>query len=655
MEKIRQRHQQINRLAQITSLGFALLIAAILLTVVGFILIFAIDGFQTYGFSNLLFQGQFDRNTERYSFWVPFSVTLLTSAGALLVAAPLGIKVAIFTKYRLRPSYRKYVLVLFQTLSGIPSVIFGFFAAQSLGLIWQRLLGISPFSIFNGAIMLAFMVLPTIITLTLDSLNSIDTNFLPSTQALGSTRSRAIYKVCKRGARAGILVAIIIAFSRAVGESMAVSMILQAQPSDAFLATGAFGIFNSSSQSLGAFISTAMFADSDPEQIRPLLYAFGLILLVLSMGFNFVIMAFSKTRTRRPHSRWRRAELALEHGLLWAPRQLKRACEWLSFGPARRRLTDPNAAVTYMRLRKQTYRWSWTYTAWKLAGEILAFILCLGFVSWIVGDILINGLIGVAAAPDNFFIYSKNSVFQSFVNTLLIIACCLIIGFPIALLCAIYLNEYAREGKLKRLVVFFLDSLGSLPSIIFGLFGLLFFIQTFGWTASGPMGNSLIAGALTLILVILPAFVRLLEQALKTVPTEIRTNAYALGSTKWETIRKLVLPAALGAIITAIVSTVGRIFSETAPLYLTAGLSSARITALDQAGTTLTTHIYAQIFSPSSNAIQVQYQAAFLTLLMVLVLVLIGYLLIPNYRWLKTELLNRWAALAPRRHRAGGK
>ena len=632
-----------NKVAQYSSLGFALFIGGLLITLISFILIYAIDGFKNFGFSNILFQGSFDRQNENFSFWVPFSATLLTSTIALILAVPIGIKIAIFTKYRLRKSARKYVFIIFQTLGGIPSVIFGFFAAQSLGVIWQKLFGISPFSIFNGAIMLMFMVLPTIVALTIDSLNSVDESIFASAQALGNTKSRAIYKICKKSARAGIFVAIIIALARAIGESMAVSMILQAQPGDTFFSSGLFGVLNSSTQTLGAFISTAMFADADPEKIRPLLYAFGLILLFLSMVLNMFIMVFSRKRKNKQNSRWTRMEHWIDKYIFWIPLQFKILFTKLSFkSQYDNKSADLDQVIKYIHDRNLNYKWGWFYATWKITWEVICFALALGFVGWIIGDIVINGLLGVSADPTNFFTYSKNSVFQSFVNTLIIIITCLIIGFPIALMCAIYLNEYARDGKLKKTVIFFLDSLGSLPSIIFGIFGLLFFIQTFGWTASGKLGNSLIAGAMTLILVVLPSFVRLLEQALKNVPDDIRHNAYALGSTKWQTIRKLVLPAALVSIITGIVSTVGRIFSETAPLYLTAGLSSSKISVLNQAGTTLTTHIYAQIFSPSANALQVQYQAAFLTLFIVGLLVIVGYVIIPNFKQIKEDFWQHW-------------
>lgn len=168
------------------------------------------------------------------------------------------------------------------------------------------------------------------------------------------------------------------------------------------------------------------------------------------------------------------------------------------------------------------------------------------------------------------------------------------------------------------------------PSILFGMFGLLLFIQVLGLTSSGSLGNSLIAGCLTLVIVILPVFIRLLENALKTVPKEIRTNSFALGNSKLQTIFKLVLPMALGAIVTSIVTVIGRILSETAPLYLTAGLSSSVVTSLDRPGTTLTTQIYAQLFSSTANSKDIQYQAALLTITFVLSLIIIGYFIIPR-------------------------
>ncbi|MDK2819906.1 MAG: phosphate ABC transporter, permease protein PstA, partial [Mycoplasmataceae bacterium] len=128
--KFLKTKNNVNSFVRALSISFSLLVGIIFLTLFSFIFWMAIKGFQDYGW-DILFSGNF----ENYSFWVPFSVTLLTSGIAILFSVPIGIKVAIFTKYRLHKRWRSKIIILFQTLSGIPSVIFGLFAANSLGLL----------------------------------------------------------------------------------------------------------------------------------------------------------------------------------------------------------------------------------------------------------------------------------------------------------------------------------------------------------------------------------------------------------------------------------------------------------------------------------------------------------------------------------------
>ncbi|WP_022935551.1 phosphate ABC transporter permease PstA [Mesomycoplasma moatsii] len=640
MKKIENQYK-LNKIAKWTSLTFSLFMILLFVVLVIFIFIFAIQGFVNFGIVNILFSGKFDASKDQYSFWIPFSITILTSLIALIIAVPIGIRVALFTKYRLPKNYRKSVLVIFQVLSGIPSVIFGLFAEQSLGKIWNTLFGISPNSIFNGSIMLCFMVIPTIVTMTLDALNNIEDTLINNPLALGNTKTRAIYKVAKKAAKPEIVVAVILAISRAIGESMAVSMILQAQPSSAIYTNGFGSFLNSSSQTLGAFISTAMFADKDPEKIRPLLYTFGFLMLLTSMILNLFILSFSRKRNKKNKSWFYRFEQNLYEYVSWIPLQFKIIWERIIFKSKNViSVNNVDEVPKYIRDRNINYKFQNVYPIWKIFWEIFFTLICFSFVCWIVGDIIFNGILGINEEPKLFFLYSKNSTTQSLINTFLIIFICLVIGFPLSLLVAIYLNEFSINKTFKKVILFFLDSLGTTPSIIFGMFGLLLFIQTFGWSSNGVYGNSLIAGALTLIIVIIPSFTRLLEQSLKNVPKEIRLNSFALGNTRLQTIWKLVLPMALISITTSIISTIGRIFSETAPLYLTAGLSSSKYSMLNRPGTTLTTQIYAQIFSPNSNAIDIQYQAAFMTIIFILCLILVGYVLIPNRKKIKNWIQN---------------
>ncbi len=155
------------------------------------------------------------------------------------------------------------------------------------------------------------------------------------------------------------------------------------------------------------------------------------------------------------------------------------------------------------------------------------------------------------------------------VNTIYIILISMLIATPIGVGAAIYLNEYAKPGRLVTLIEFATETLSGIPSIIFGLFGMMFFGQTLG------LGYSLLTGSLTLILMVLPLITRNTQEALKTVPDGYRQGAVGLGAGKWYTIRTILLPSSMPGIITGVILAIGRIVGESAALLFTAG--SAKI------------------------------------------------------------------------------
>ncbi|MDF2510233.1 MAG: hypothetical protein K0S04_99 [Herbinix sp.] len=151
------------------------------------------------------------------------------------------------------------------------------------------------------------------------------------------------------------------------------------------------------------------------------------------------------------------------------------------------------------------------------------------------------------------------------INTLYIIILTLIIAIPLGVGAAIYLNEYARPGKVVRIIEFTTETLAGIPSIIFGLFGYVFFGITL------KLGYSVLTGSLTLTLMVLPLITRNTQEALKTVPTSYRSGALGIGATKWYMIRTILLPSAMPGIITGIILSIGRIVGESAALLFTAG------------------------------------------------------------------------------------
>lgn len=187
----------------------------------------------------------------------------------------------------------------------------------------------------------------------------------------------------------------------------------------------------------------------------------------------------------------------------------------------------------------------------------------------------------------------KVGIAGNIVNTCLIIILTMVIAVPLGIGSAIYLNEYAERGKAVALIEFATETLAGIPSIIFGLFGMLFFGEKLG------LGYSLLTGALTLILMILPLLTRNTQEALKAVPAMYRSAAIALGSGKWHMIRTVLLPAALPGILTGIILAVGRIIGESAALLFTAGSAkflpknlAALLHKPWQSGGTLTIQMY---------------------------------------------------------------
>lgn len=150
-------------------------------------------------------------------------------------------------------------------------------------------------------------------------------------------------------------------------------------------------------------------------------------------------------------------------------------------------------------------------------------------------------------------------------NTLYIIILTLLIATPIGVGGAIYLNEYAKPGRLVKLIEFTAETLSGIPSVIFGLFGMVFFGNTLG------LGYSILNGALTLTLMVLPLIVRNTQEALRTVPDSYRSGALGMGATKWYMIRTILLPSAKSGILTGVILAVGRIVGESAALLFTAG------------------------------------------------------------------------------------
>ncbi|MGI6495730.1 MAG: phosphate ABC transporter permease PstA [Kiritimatiellia bacterium] len=214
-------------------------------------------------------------------------------------------------------------------------------------------------------------------------------------------------------------------------------------------------------------------------------------------------------------------------------------------------------------------------------------------------------------------------------GTLLLTIGSMLIALPLGLIAAVYFQEFAAEGRLMSMLRACVNTLAGVPSIVFGLFGLAFFINTVGVSN----GKSLLAGALTLALLILPTLIRAAEEAIRAVPQSYREAAYALGASKWRTIVSVILPAALPGILTGVVISMGRAAGETAPIIFTAAVSVGRSPTLrsffTQPSPALSWNIYN--LSTEHEAIEairhVQYGMVATLVVMVLLLNLVAIIL----------------------------
>lgn len=240
----------------------------------------------------------------------------------------------------------------------------------------------------------------------------------------------------------------------------------------------------------------------------------------------------------------------------------------------------------------------------------------------IIGYILYRGIPSLtwnllSTEPNN--LTGNIGILPNILNTLYIIFVAMIIVLPLGVGAAIYLTEYSSSRKLTNLISFAAEILTGIPSILFGLVGMLIFIQI------GGLKQGILAGALTLVLMVLPTIISNTRESLLTVPRSYREGALALGSGKWHMIRTVVLPSALDGIITGCILSVGRIISESAALLFTAGFGLKMIgfvQALQSSSATLTVALY--IYASERGAYDIAFAIAIVLMALTLALNLIA-------------------------------
>ncbi|MCG1011121.1 phosphate ABC transporter permease PstA [Tepidanaerobacter sp. GT38] len=251
---------------------------------------------------------------------------------------------------------------------------------------------------------------------------------------------------------------------------------------------------------------------------------------------------------------------------------------------------------------------------------IVSTILTIGLLLFLIGYIMIKGIPHIKPELFQWEYNTLNvSLMPALINTVIMTLISLLIAAPIGVFSAIYLVEYAKKGnKLVSIIRITAETLSGIPSIVYGLFGLLFFVTALGW------GMSLLAGAFTLSIMILPLIMRTTEEALKAVPNSYREGSYGLGAGKLRTVFKIVLPSAMPGILAGVILGIGRIVGESAALIYTAGTVAEIPKGSDflfDSTRTLSVHMYAL----ASEGLYVNQSYATAVILLIIV-VLINYL-----------------------------
>lgn len=238
-------------------------------------------------------------------------------------------------------------------------------------------------------------------------------------------------------------------------------------------------------------------------------------------------------------------------------------------------------------------------------------VLILAVLAFIIIYVLTQGLGGLSR---EFFSSARKGIWPMLLTTVYVVLVSLAVALPVGIITAVYLTEYACSPKLIRVLRLAIETLAGIPSIIYGLFGLLVFCRFMGF------GQSIIAGAFTLSIMILPVVITCTEEALKTVPLSFREGSLALGTTKIQTIWKVVLPGAMPGIITSVILAAGRVIGESAPVLLTVGIAKNVPRSIMDSGRTLTIHLYYL----TKEAVEADaFQQAFATAALLIIFVII--------------------------------
>jgi phosphate transport system permease protein len=421
------------------------------------------------------------------------------------------------------------------------------------------------------------MALPTIISVSEDAISSVPCEYREGSLATGATRWQTISRVIVPAALSGIAAAIILGVGRAIGETMAVLMVTG---NAAIIPDPIWNVLSpirTLTGTLGIEMGDVAFGSDHYHA----LFGVAVVLLIITLIVNLsAVSILSYLRDGRTSCAARTSRFPSLHlsGLR------DRLAPWFRTGVlAALVILLLVAGLWWVALAVVLAAVLWQYGGNRISRKqiekiaficvTLAALIVLAILAIILGDIIINGLPALSwdfltQGPSN--LGRSGGIFPAIVGTLYLVAGAILIALPLGVGAAIYLVEYTREGRITKLIRTGVDLLNGTPSIVFGLFGLAFIVLYLN------VGVSLLAGMITLALMVLPTVIRTTEESLKNIPQSLREGSLALGATRWQTIKNVVIPPAIPGIMTGAILSIGRAAGETAPIMFTAVVFSTR-------------------------------------------------------------------------------
>ena len=494
--------------------------------------------------------------------------TLLIAGGTILLAGPIGIGAALYLSEFAGIRLRAIMKPVIELLAGIPSIVYGFFAIIVISPILQDHLDADYFNAASAIVVMTFMVLPIIVSISDDAMKAVPRHMREASLAMGATKWETSLKVVMPAASSGIAASIMLGLARAIGETMVVAL-AAGQKANVGLNP------MQSVLTMTGFIASVATGDIPPGTAAvEAAFAVGLYLFVLTFIINriagrIVMRIKSGGRARKKASKFNLVGRLLEERNRRGVARMIREKE----GREKARKKERHS---YFDEERQMRRLRWRHLIGRLGVGMTMGSLALAVIFLMVllvrtflqgyGGITWNFLTGVPGwRPED------ASIYPALVGSVSLMVLTMIMAVPIGVGTAVYFNEIAPDTRYTRFLRNLIQNLAGVPSIVFGLVGLAIFVRMF------DLGPSILAGSLTLAFMVLPIIVVSSEEALRSVPIGFREAARGMGATRWQTVRHHVLPNAVPGIITGSILALSRAIGETAPILFIGGMFSKAV------------------------------------------------------------------------------